>query len=120
MDLLMTLPTPVLTTMINQLSTLVMGDDDEHPPHVKDKEKEKKKVVLKGSLASVQEARLMTDGKLVTNVSQVLDVIAKKLKQEMGKRYKKNQKDGMQFINSLAKIVGMKQLIRNKLKIECS
>ena len=72
----MTLPTPVLTTMINQLSTLVMGDDDEHPPHVKDKEKEKKKVVLKGSLASVQEARLMTDGKLVTNVSQVLDVIS--------------------------------------------
>ena len=63
MDLLMTLPTPVLTTMINQLSTLVMGDD-EHPPHVKDKEKEKKKVVLKGSLASVNEAQLMTDGKL--------------------------------------------------------
>ena len=116
MDLLMTLPTPVLTTMINQLSTLVMGDDDEHPPHVKDKEKEKKKVVLKGSLASVQEARLMTDGKLVTNVSQVLDVIAKKLKQEMGKRYKKNQKDGMQFINSLAKIVGMTASDKNQTK----
>ena len=115
MDLLMTLPTPVLTTMINQLSTLVMGDD-EHPPHVKDKEKEKKKVVLKGSLASVQEARLMTDGKLVTNVSQVLDVIAKKLKQEMGKRYKKNQKDGMQFINSLAKIVGMTASDKNQTK----
>lgn len=116
LDLLMTLPTPVLTTMINQLSTLVMGDDDEHPPHVKDKEKEKKKVVLKGSLASVQEARLMTDGKLVTNVSQVLDVIAKKLKQEMGKRYKKNQKDGMQFINSLAKIVGMTASDKNQTK----
>lgn len=116
MDFMMTLPTPVLSTMINQLSTLVMGDDDEHPPHVKDKEKEKKKVVLKGSLASVQEARLMTDGKLVSNVSQVLDVIAKKLKQEMGKRYKKNQKDGMQFINSLAKIVGMTASDKNQTK----
>ena len=29
---------------------IVAGDEDEHPPHVKDKEKEKKKVVLKGSL----------------------------------------------------------------------
>jgi hypothetical protein len=92
--------------MINQLSTLVAGDD-EHPPHVKDKEKEKKKVVLKGSLASVQEARLVTDGKLVTTVDQVFSVITKKLKSEMGKRYKKNQKDGMAFINSIAKMVGM-------------
>ena len=79
----MTLPTPVLTTMINQLSTLVMGDD-EHPPHVKDKEKEKKKVVLKGSLASVNEAQLMTDGKIVTGVLQVLDIITKRLKSRNG------------------------------------
>ena len=109
------LPMPVITSMINQMGMILAGDD-EHPPHVKDKEKEKKKVVLKGSLASVQEARLVTDGKLVTNVSQVLDVIAKKLKQEMGKRYKKNQKDGMQFINSLAKIVGMTASDKNQTK----
>lgn len=107
MDFMMTLPTPVLTTMINQLSSLVMGDDDEHPPHVKDKEKEKKKVVLKGSLASVNEARLMTDGKIVTGVLQVLDIITKKLKSEMGKRYKKDAKDGLAYINSIAKMVGM-------------
>ena len=50
---------------------MLLGDD-EHPPHVKDKEKEKKKVVLKGSLASVNEARLMTDGKIVTNVFKFL------------------------------------------------
>jgi hypothetical protein len=100
------LPIPVLNVMINQLGTLVAGDD-EHPPHVQDKEKEKKKVVLKGSLASVQEARLVTDGKLVTTVDQVFSVITKKLKSEMGKRYKKNQKDGMAFINSIAKMVGM-------------
>ena len=106
MDFMMTLPTPALTTMINQLSTIVMGDD-EHPPHVKDKEKEKKKVVLKGSLASVNEARLMTDGKIVTGVLQVLDIITKKLKSEMGKRYKKDAKDGLAYINSIAKMVGM-------------
>jgi hypothetical protein len=102
MDFLMTLPTPVVTTMINQLAALTMGDEPEHPPHVKDKEKEKKKIVLKGSLASVNEAKLMTDGKLVTGVEQVLDVITKKLKSEMGKRYKRSQKDGMNFINSIA------------------
>ena len=116
MDFMMTLPTPVLTTMINQLSTLVMGDDDEHPPHVKDKEKEKKKVVLKGSLASVNEAQLMTDGKIVTGVLQVLDIITKRLKQEMGKRYKKDAKDGLAYINSIAKMVGMKATDKKQVK----
>ena len=105
-EMIVQLPQPTLMALINQLS-LLMGDEPEHEPHVKDKEKEKKKVVLKGSFKSVQEARLMTDGKLVTGVDQVLDVITKKLKSEMGKRYKKNQKDGMSFINSLARMVGM-------------
>ena len=105
-EFMLTLPTPVLTTMINQLSTLVAGDD-EHPPHVKDKEKEKKKVVLKGSLSSVNEARLIMDGKLVSTVENVLDVIVKKLKAEMGKKYRANAKDGMAFISSIAKMVGM-------------
>ena len=105
-EFMLTLPTPVLTTMINQLSTLVAGDD-EHPPHVKDKEKEKKKVVLKGSLSSVNEARLIMDGKLVSTVENVLDVIVKKLKAEMGKKYRANAKDGMAFISSIAKMVGI-------------
>jgi len=105
-EMILQLPQPTLMALINQLS-LLAGDEPEHEPHVKDKEKEKKKVVLKGSFKSVQEARLMTDGKLVTGVDQVLDVITKKLKSEMGKRYKKNQKDGMSFINSLARMVGM-------------
>ena len=82
-------------------------DTGEHPPHVKDKEKEKKKVVLQGSLSSVHEARLMTDGKLVTTVDAVLGSILKKLKSEMGKRYKKDKEDGMAYINSIAKMVGM-------------
>ena len=108
-EMIAQLPIPVLTQILNSLGTIVSGDEpeDEHPPHVKDKEKAKKQVVLKGSLASVNEARLLTDGKLVTGVDQVLDIIAKKLKAEMGKRYKKNNKDGMSFINSLAKIVGL-------------
>ena len=82
-------------------------DTGEHPPHVKDKEKEKKKVVLKGSLSSVHEARLMTDGKLVTTVDAVLGSILKKLKSEMYKIYKKDKNDGMAYINSIAKMVGM-------------
>ena len=113
------LPTPVITSLINQIGMIVAGDEDEHPPHVKDKEKEKKKVILKGSLASeerelahhltnVHEARLLVDGKLVTGVDQVLGVIVKKLKSEMGKRYKRNEKDGLAYINNIARMVGMK------------
>ena len=109
------LPMPVITSMINQMGMIVAGDD-EHPPHVKDKEKEKKKVVLKGSLASVNEAQLMTDGKIVTGVLQVLDIITKKLKSEMGKRYKKDAKDGLAYINSIAKMVGMKATDKKQVK----
>jgi len=47
------------------------------------------------------------EGKLVTGVDQVLGVISKKLKSEMGKRYKSNAETGMKFINQLAKMVGM-------------
>ena len=105
-DVIARLPMPVITSIINQMGSLVAGD--EHPPHVKDKEKEKKKVVLKGSLSSVNEAKLMVDGKLVTTVDQVLGAIVKKLKSEMGKKYKQNAKDGLAYINNIAKMVGMK------------
>jgi hypothetical protein len=47
------------------------------------------------------------EGKLVTGVDSVLSVIVKKLKSEMGRRYKKNPKDGMNFINHIASMVGM-------------
>ena len=109
------LPMPVITSMINQMGMIVAGDD-EHPPHVKDKEKEKKKVILKGSLASVNEAQLMTDGKIVTGVLQVLDIITKRLKSEMGKRYKQDAKDGLAYINSIAKMVGMKATDEKQVK----
>ena len=124
---LSTLPTPVITSLINQIGMIVAGDEDEHPPHVKDKEKEKKKVILKGSLASeerelahhltnVHEARLLVDGKLVTGVDQVLGVIVKKLKSEMGKRYKRNEKDGLAYINNIARMVGMKATDQKQTK----
>ena len=115
-QILTQLPTPVLTSMINQLSVLVAGDDDEHPPHVKDKEKERKKVVLKGSFKSVQESKLLTQGKLVTSIDQVFDIITKKLKSEMGKKYKRNRDDGLQFINRLAKMVGMTASDKGQMK----
>ena len=47
------------------------------------------------------------EGKLVTGVDSVLSVITKKLKAEMGKRYKQNAEAGMKYINSIAKMVGM-------------
>ena len=106
-EIILQLPQPTLMALVNQLSLLAGDEPDEHPPHVKDKEKEKKQVVLKGSLASVNEARLMTDGKLVSTIDHILDAVVKRLKSEMGKRYKKSQKDGISFINSLARVVGM-------------
>ena len=47
------------------------------------------------------------EGKLVTGVADTLDVITKRLKKEMGARYKKNAESGLKFINSVAKLVGM-------------
>ena len=99
LQVLSTMNTTQISVIVNQLSSLVMGDDDEHPPHVKDKEKEKKKVVLKGSFKSVQESKLLTQGKLVTSIDQVFDIITKKLKSEMGKKYKRNRDDGLQFLS---------------------
>ena len=49
----------------------------------------------------------LSEGKLVTGVDSVLSVITKKLKAEMGKRYKQNAESGMKYINNIAKMVGM-------------
>ena len=115
LQVLSTMNTTQISIIVNQLSSLVAGDD-EHPPHVKDKEKEKKKVVLKGSFKSVQESKLLTQGKLVTSIDQVFDIITKKLKSEMGKKYKRNRDDGLQFINRLAKMVGMTASDKGQMK----
>jgi len=115
LQVLSTMNTTQISVIVNQLSSLVAGDD-EHPPHVKDKEKEKKKVVLKGSFKSVQESKLLTQGKLVTSIDQVFDIITKKLKSEMGKKYKRNRDDGLQFINRLAKMVGMTASDKGQMK----
>ena len=49
----------------------------------------------------------LSEGKLVTGVADTLDVITKRLKKEMGTRYKKNAESGLKFINQVAKMVGM-------------
>ena len=46
--------------------------------------------------------------KLVANVDVIFDVIIKKIKEKMGKEYRGNKEKGMVFVNSIAKIVGMK------------
>ena len=50
----------------------------------------------------------MEEGKLVANFGDVLDVIMKKLKSEVGKRYKRTTEDGLAFANQLGKFVNAK------------
>ena len=81
-EILLTIPQPKLMTLIQQMSQLTMGEEN--------------------------EKELQEKSKLVTSVEQVFDIISKKLKSEMGKRYKKSKTDGLAFVNNLAQIVGMK------------
>ena len=81
-EILLTIPQPTLMALINSMSQLTMGEENE-------KELEEK-------------------SSLVTSVEQVFDIISRKLKSEMGKRYKKSKADGLSFVNNLAQIVGMK------------
>ena len=75
------------------------------------------------TLPDIEDSKYLQDavdeGKLVAGTLQVLDVITKKLKKEMADRYKKDAKDGMSFINQIAKLVGMtasdKKQTKNKM-----
>jgi len=75
------------------------------------------------TLPDIEDSKYLQDavdeGKLVASTLQVLDVITKKLKKEMENRYKKDAKDGMAFINQIAKLVGMtasdKKQTKNKM-----
>ena len=75
------------------------------------------------TLPDIEDSKYLQDavdeGKLVAGTLQVLDVITKKLKKEMENRYKKDPRDGMSFINQIAKLVGMtasdKKQAKNKM-----
>jgi len=54
------------------------------------------------------DKKQIDEGSLVANIQDILDVITKELKSQMGKKYKRNASDGLGFINQLAKSVGMK------------
>ena len=56
------------------------------------------------------------EGKLVANFGDVLDVIMKKLKSEVGKRYKRNTEDGLAFANELGKFVNAKVTDKKQTK----
>jgi len=81
-EILLTIPQPTLMTLIQQMSQLTMGEENEN--------------------------ELQEKSKLVTSVDQVFSIIVKELKKMMGQKYKRNREEGLEFINSLAKIVGMK------------
>ena len=55
-----------------------------------------------------ESVELEEKSKLVANVDVIFDVIIKKIKEKMGKEYRGNKEKGMVFVNSIAKIVGMK------------
>ena len=55
-----------------------------------------------------ESVELDEKSKLVANVDMIFDVIIKKIKEKMGKEYRGNKEKGMVFVNSIAKIVGMK------------
>jgi len=54
------------------------------------------------------DKKQIDEGSLVANIQDILDVITKELKSQMGKKYKRNASDGLGFINQVAKSVGMK------------
>ena len=54
------------------------------------------------------DKKQIDEGSLVANIQDILDVITKELKSQMGKKYKRNASDGLGFINQLAKSVNMK------------
>ena len=52
--------------------------------------------------------------KLVAPVAMIFDVITKEVKKKMGSEYKRNAEKGLNFVNSIAKIVGMKATDKNQ------
>ena len=53
---------------------------------------------------------------LVAPVELIFDVIVKEIKKKMGSEYRRNSEKGLNFINSIAKIVGMKATDKKQQK----
>ena len=54
------------------------------------------------------DKKQIDEGSLVASIQDILAVITKELASEMDKKYKRNTRDGLGFINQVAKSVGMK------------
>tara|TARA_B100000212_G_scaffold339951_1_gene319412 strand:+ start:455 stop:1858 length:1404 start_codon:yes stop_codon:yes gene_type:complete len=78
LQMLATLPSPVLTSMIQQLSSLVMSED------------------------------LQEKSKLVAPMDAVFDVLLNDIRKRMHKEYRKNSEKGLKFINMIAQMTGKK------------
>jgi hypothetical protein len=79
LETLSTMNTSQLTVLVQQLSGLVMGEQDE-----------------------------LEEGKLVTDYRSILDFIFKNIKKMIEKEYEKNSEKGLGMINQLGSYVGMK------------
>ena len=63
-----------------------------------------------------ESVELDEKSKLVAPVELIFDVIVKEIKKRMGSEYKRNSEKGLDFINSIAKIVGMKATDKKQQK----
>ena len=104
LETLSTMNTSQLTVLVQQLSGLVMGEQDECWDGYKQVGMKKKgdKMVPDCVPESVEE------GKLVTDYRSILDFIFKNIKKLIEKEYQKNSEKGLGMINQLGSYVGMK------------
>ena len=104
LETLSTMNTSQLTVLVQQLSGLVMGEQDECWDGYKQVGMKKKgdKMVPDCVPESVEE------GKLVTDYRSILDFIFKNIKKLIEKEYEKNSEKGLGMINQLGSYVGMK------------
>jgi len=126
LETLSTMNTSQLTVLVQQLSGLVMGEQDEleerYADRLRDKNKSQQKAhqkrMMKSAKKSIKdydaknknknEESEVEEGKLVTDYRSVLDFIFKNIKKMIEKEYEKNSEKGLGMINQLGSYVGMK------------
>lgn len=104
LETLSTINTSQLTVILQQLSSLVMGEQDECWDGYTQKGMKKKgdKMVPNCVPESVEE------GKQVAPYRDILDIILKKIKNKIEKEFSKNQEKGVAIMNTLGAMVGHK------------
>mgnify|MGYP001299139293 CR=1 FL=1 len=103
---LSTLPSPVLTSMVQQLSQLVMGEDMDEACWDGYKQVGMKKKGDKMVPDCVPEE--VEEGKLVADVDAILNAMVSEFKKQFGSLYRKNNEKGLAMLNRLGSMIGAK------------